>query len=69
MTTINFDIKIKAMEKDIRLYEIAQKLGISESAFNRRMRKELSSADRERFLRAIEEIVSERNRIQYYPDN
>lgn len=63
MTTINFDIKVKAMEKDIRLYEIAQKLGISESAFNRRMRKELSPADRERFLRAIEEIVSERNRV------
>ncbi|MDD6098208.1 MAG: hypothetical protein PUB66_05720 [Oscillospiraceae bacterium] len=63
MTTINFDIKIKAMENDVRLYEIAQQLEISESAFNRRMRKELSQADRERFLRAIEEIVSERNRV------
>lgn len=62
MTTINFDIKVKAMEKDIRLYEIAQQLGISESAFNRRMRKELSQADRERFLIAIEEIATEKNR-------
>lgn len=70
MTTINFDVKVKAMEKDIRLYEIAQQLGISESAFNRRMRKELSQADRERFLIAIEEIATEKNRtVQYYPDN
>lgn len=70
MTTINFDIKVKAMEKDIRLYEIAQQLGISESAFNRRMRKELSQADRERFLIAIEEIATEKNRaVQNYPDN
>lgn len=60
MTTINFDIKIIAMKNDVRLYEIAQQLGISESAFNRRMRKELSSADRERFLRAIEEIADEK---------
>lgn len=62
MTTINFDVKVKAMENDVRLYEIAQQLGMSESAFNCKMRKELSPTDRERFLRAIEEIVSERNR-------
>lgn len=60
MTTINFDVKVKAMEKDIRLYEIAQRCQMSESAFNRRMRKELTPADRERFLRAIEEIAAEK---------
>ena len=60
MTTINLDVKVKAMENGVKLYQIAQRLEISESAFNRRMRKELSSADRERFLRAIEEIADEK---------
>ena len=56
MTTINFDIKAEAMRNGVKLYQIAQKLGMSESAFNRRMRGELTQADRERFFKAIKEI-------------
>lgn len=58
MTTINFDIKAEAMRNGVKLYQIAQKLGISESAFNRKMRGELTKADHDRFMNAIEEIVS-----------
>lgn len=56
MTAINFDVKAEAMRNGVKLYQIAQKLGMSESAFNRRMRGELTQADRERFFKAIKEI-------------
>ena len=62
MTIINADIKAKAMLNGVRLYEVAQRCQMCESTFNRRMRKELSQADRERFIKAIDEIVSEKNR-------
>lgn len=61
MTIINADIKAKAMLHGVRLYEVAQRCKMCESTFNRRMRKELSQADRERFLIAIEEIAAEKN--------
>lgn len=61
MTIINADIKAKTMLNGVRLYEVAQRCQMCESTFNRRMRKELSQADRERLLRAIEEIAAEKN--------
>ena len=65
MKIINADIKAKAMLSGVRLYEVAQRCQMSESAFNRRMCKELTPADRERFLRAIEKIAKEKMR-EYY---
>lgn len=61
MTIINADIKAKATLSGVRLYEVAQRCQMCESTFNRRMRKVLSPTDRERFLRAIEEIAKEKN--------
>ena len=60
MTVINADIKAKAMLSGIRLYEVAQRCHMSESTFNRRMRKELSPETRQLFLKAIEEIAKEK---------
>lgn len=56
MTSNNSEIKIEAMRHGVRLYQIAQHLGISESCFNQKLRSELSEEDRKRFLSAIEEL-------------
>lgn len=58
-TNNNFDVKKKAIRKDVKLYQIAQYCNISESTFNRKMRGKLSDADRQQFLRAIDEISEE----------
>ena len=58
-TNNNFDVKKKAIRKGVRLYQIAQHCNISESTFNRKMRGKLSDADRQQFLRAIDEISEE----------
>ncbi len=61
MTTfVNAEIKAKALLSGVRMYEVAQHCHMSESTFNRRMCKELSQADREQFLQAIEEIAAEK---------
>ena len=58
-SSTNLDVKTAAMKKGVRLYQIAQHCNMSESTFNRKMRGKLSDADRQRFLRAIDEISEE----------
>jgi uncharacterized tellurite resistance protein B-like protein len=57
-TNTNFDVKAEAIKKGVRLYQIAQYCGISESCFNAHMRKPLSDAERQQFLEAIDAIAN-----------
>ena len=56
----NFEIREEAKIRGVRLWEIAMRLGITDGNFSRRLRSEFSPADRERVLRIIGEIASER---------
>lgn len=56
MTETNYEIKSEALRHGVRLYQIAQHLGISESCFNQKLRSELSDEDREKFTAAIKEL-------------
>mgnify|MGYP005858269895 FL=1 len=62
MTKTNYDVKLKAQQNDIRLYQIAQYCGISESCFNAHMRKPLSDAERQQFLEAIDAIANSKGK-------
>ena len=55
----NNEIRTKARENGVFLYEIAEKLNISEPTFNRWLRKELSENLKQKALAAIEEIREE----------
>lgn len=55
----NNDIRAAAKENGVYLYEIAEKIGVSEPTFIRRMRKELSDAMRAKVFASIEEIKRE----------
>lgn len=43
----------------LHLWEVAYHLGMSDSSFSRKLRRELSEDDRERVLRAIKELKRE----------
>lgn len=58
MTKTNYNVKKKALENGVRLFEIAQYCNISESCFNAHMRKPLSDAERQQFLEAIDAIAN-----------
>ena len=59
MTKHNNDIRTKARENGVYLYEIAEKLNVSEPTFNRWLRKELSEDLKQKALAAIKQIKEE----------
>ena len=55
----NTEIRAAAKSAGVFLYEIAEKLDVSEPTFIRYMRKELSDAMKTKVLAAIEELKQE----------
>lgn len=56
----NKEIRIYAMEHGVRLWEIAKQMGISPETLSRRLRRELSTEEKERMMQAIREVNHER---------
>lgn len=54
---MNNDIKRKAKSKGVKLWEVAQKLGISDSNFSRKLRYELSIEEKNEILSIIDELA------------
>ena len=65
----NNDIRTKARESGVYLYEIAEKMNISEPTFNRWLRKELSEDLKQKSLTAIEQIREEHEAEQCSGEN
>ena len=53
-------IRLKARNKRIPLWEIAERIGISEATISRWLRVQLSEEKESRILKAMEEITEER---------
>lgn len=56
----NADIRAEAKEKGVFLYEIAEKMGISEPTMTRKLRRELSEAQKAEFRNIIVELATVR---------
>lgn len=56
MKAENLDIRVKALEKGVTLVSIADRMGVSETAFFRYMRKPLSPEKRRQILDIIEDL-------------
>ena len=56
----NKEIRICAMEHGVKLWEIAKQMGISPETLSRRLRRELSTEEKERMMQAIREVNHER---------
>ena len=54
---MNEDIKNIAKENNMRLWRVAEKLGVSDSNFSRMLRYKLSKEDKDRILAVIKELV------------
>ena len=54
----NKEIRLAAMKADVKLWQIAEKLGMTDSSFSRKMRRELPDDLKQRVLSIIEEIRS-----------
>ena len=55
----NKDIRQAATNAGVKLWQIAAELGMNDGNFSRKLRKELSAAEKERILSIIDELSRE----------
>lgn len=60
MAGTNREIKRAAKEAGVFHYEIAEKLNIQESAFSRKLRRELPEDERKEILEIIKDLAAEK---------
>lgn len=56
----NQEIRIKAKEKGVRLWQIAEKLGICDMTLTRKLRHELPEEEKTKILALIDKIAERR---------
>lgn len=54
----NRELKLYAASKGVRLWQVAEKFGVSDVAFSKKLRHELSKEDAEQFKVYVDEIAS-----------
>jgi intergrase/recombinase len=59
VTTRNNELKFYAANRGVRLWQVAEKFGIADSSFSRKLRKEFSKEDSEKFKLYVDEIANE----------
>ncbi len=55
----NVDVRRAAAKAGVRLWEVAEQLGTSDSNFSRKLRKELTEAEKEKIFDIIERLKKE----------
>ncbi len=57
----NMDIRIKAQTAGVKLWQIADELGIADGNFSRKLRKELSEEEKAKIFSIIDSIAKNKN--------
>lgn len=52
----NIELRTYALNHGVKLWEIAEKLGVSESTFSKRLRKEFDEEKKEKIMEIIDEL-------------
>lgn len=60
MTNANTEIKSRAKQRGVFMYELAEKIGMVDTAFSRKLRRELPAAEKARIFSLIDEIAAEK---------
>ena len=58
--TANTEIKTKAKENKVCLWEIAERLGLVDTSFSRKLRRELPADEKRHIFALIDEIAAEK---------
>ena len=58
----NQKLKKKKKTKDVKLWEVAEVLGIQDSALSRKLRKELSDTERDNILSIIDKVAESKSK-------
>ena len=55
----NIDIRVEATKRGVKLWQIAEKLGITDASFSRKLRRELPYDEQRNVLGIIDAIAKE----------
>ena len=58
--TANKEIKARAKEKGIFLWEVADKIGMIDTSFSRKLRHELPDSEKQKIFKIIDELAAEK---------
>ena len=58
--TANMEIRNSAKRAGIRLWQVAERIGVNDGNFSRKLRQELPPQEREKILVIINEMAAER---------
>lgn len=59
----NMEIREKAKQLGVRLWEVADAFGLNDGNFSRKLRKELSKEDREKVLTIIDRLAQDKQGV------
>lgn len=57
----NQELREYAKNKDVKLWEVAEVLGINDGNFSRKLRKELSNTERDNILSIIDKVAENKS--------
>ena len=60
--TANQDIRTAAKQNGVRLWEVADRLNVSEPTITRKLRRELPADEKQRIISLIDEISAEKKK-------
>ena len=66
---LNSEIREKAKERGVKLWEIAEVLKINDGNFSRKLRKELPPTEKQAILNIIDEIADKKENAVYSATN
>lgn len=66
---LNSEIREKAKERGVKLWEIAEVLNINDGNFSRKLRKELPPTEKQAILNIIDEIAHKKENAVYSATN
>lgn len=58
--SVNQEIRSEAKRAGVRLWEIAERLGVNDGNFSRKLRRELNPEERRKILAIINDLETER---------
>lgn len=60
----NIEIRVRAKERGVFLWEIASAMGVSDMTITRKLRKELSTAEKEKLLEVIDYLAQAKREVE-----
>jgi len=54
----NTEIRATAKRSGVKLWQVAERIGMSDAAFSRKLRHELTDKERERVMEAISQVAA-----------